>query len=123
VLREAQLISRRERRRLARRLEEVLAARTPQRAPSSAIPIDHRAVEVARPILTELILSLRSSEPVEARGVVLGWRLLTDASSPIYAPPGGGPGNPDGLWYESQVVLFALRPLAVAIQRKAAQVN
>jgi hypothetical protein len=68
-------------------------------------------VEVARPVLTELILSLRSSEVVEPRGVVLAWRLLTDAGSPIYEAPGGRSGDPDRLWHESLVVLFALRPL------------
>jgi len=111
ALREGQLTRRRERRRLASRLEQVLADRPSQPRLSSAVPIDHRAVRVAKPILTELILSLRSIDPVEPRGVVLAWRLLTDASSPIYAPPGGRPGNPDGLWYESLGVLFALRPL------------
>ena len=37
-------------------------------------------------MFTEIILTLLSSEAVEARGVVLGWRLLTDPFSPIYAP-------------------------------------
>jgi hypothetical protein len=65
---------------------------------------------VAKPLLTELILTLRSSNPVEARGVALGWRLFTDVCSPIYEPPGGS-GAIDRLWYESLTLLFALRPL------------
>jgi hypothetical protein len=75
------------------------------------VPVDHRAVEVAKPVLTELILSLRSSDPVEARGVALGWSLFTDACSPIYAAPGGRSGDLDRLWYESLSLLFALKPL------------
>src|SRR6266516_999787 len=114
ALREAQLVGPRERSRLASRFEEILAARPRLRGPSSAVPVDHVAVEVAKPVLTELILSLRSSETVEARGVVLAWRLLTDAGSPIYGPPGGRPGDPDRLWHESLLVLFALRPLVAA---------
>jgi hypothetical protein len=73
------------------------------------VPVDHEAVRVAKPVLTELILTLRSSDPVEARGVALGWRLFTDACSPIYEPPGSG--DLDRLWYESLGLLFALRPL------------
>jgi hypothetical protein len=73
------------------------------------VPLDHEAVRVAMPLLTELILALRSSDPVEARGVALGWRLFTDVCSPIYKPPGSG--DLDRLWYESLGLLFALRPL------------
>ena len=76
--------------------------------------IDVGAIEVARPLLTELVLSLRSSEGVAPRGVVLGWRLLTDPTSPVYAPPLGKFADPDRLWHQSLAVLFALRPLAPA---------
>jgi hypothetical protein len=75
------------------------------------IRVDVSAVEVARPVLTELILSLRSTEAVAARGVVLAWRLLTDPTSPVYVPPGHF-ADPDRLWHESLAVLLALRPLA-----------
>ena len=111
ALRKSQLAAPRERRRLAMRLESILGARTSLRWPGSAVPIDQAAVEVARPLLTELIIGLRSSEPIEARGVVLGWRLFTDPCSPIYAAPDGGSGELDRLWYESLSLLFALRPL------------
>ena len=80
---------------------------------SGVVRIDVRAVAVARPVLTELVLSLRSSEAVAARGVLLGWRLLTDPTSPVYAPPGEF-ANPDRLRHESFAVLLALRPPAAA---------
>ncbi|MFL5864521.1 MAG: hypothetical protein ACJ780_27790 [Solirubrobacteraceae bacterium] len=79
---------------------------------SAAVPVDHEAVRVAKPVLTELVLALRSSDPVEARGVALGWRLFTDACSPVFTAPQSG--NPDRLWYESLRLLFALRPLPEA---------
>jgi hypothetical protein len=113
-LRAAQLVSHAERTQLARRFEEVLAGgkRTPWPWPSSIpVVVDRQVVEVARPILTELILSLRSADPVEARGVLLGWRLLTEATSPVYTPLRVRPGDPDRLWHEVLAVLFALRPL------------
>src|SRR6266545_4123390 len=55
ALREAQLIGPRQRRRLARRLEGILADRPRPRAPSSAIPIDDTAVSIAKPVLTEIV--------------------------------------------------------------------
>ena len=109
ALRTAQLVDR-GRRRLARRFEEILTERSRPKMPSSAVPIDHHAVSVAKPMLTEIILSLVSSEAVEPRGIVLGWRLLTDPCSPIYSQPGNPPGNSDRLLYGSALVLLALRP-------------
>jgi hypothetical protein len=114
ALRRAQLTAPRERARLALRFERVLAERPRPMALSSAVPIDHAAVAVAQPLIAEIIRSLRSSDGIEPRGVVLGWRLLTDATSPLYATPRGRPGDPDGLWYESLALLFALRPLGAA---------
>ncbi len=114
ALRQAQLVSSRERTRLARRLEQVLADASPPGTLSGVARVDVGAVEVARPVFTELILSLRSSEAVAARGVILAWRLLTEATSPVYRPPGVRLVDPDRLWHESLAVLFALRPLTVA---------
>jgi len=114
ALREAQLVSSRERTRLARRLEQVLVDASPLGTPRGVVRVDAGAVEVARPVLTELILSLRSSEAIAARGVLLAWRLLTDATSPVYVPPPAQFADPDRLWHESLVVLFALRPLTAA---------
>jgi hypothetical protein len=110
-LRRAQLVGRRQRIRLALGLEEILTAPARPPAPGSAAPVDREAVDAARPILTELVLSLRSSEDVDARGVVLGRRLLTDPVSPIYATPGDGSAAGDRLWHESLATLLALRPL------------
>ena len=67
---------------------------------------------VAKPVLIEIILSLLSAEAVEARGLVLGWRLLTHPCSPLYAPDKCGKGDLDRLWNESILVLYTLRPLA-----------
>ncbi len=114
ALREAQLVDRRERIRLAVGLERVLTAPSRPPAASSAAPVDREAVDLARPILTELVLNLRSSEAVEPCGVVLGWRLLTDPASPIYATPRAEDAWGDRLRHESLMVLFALRPLAPA---------
>jgi hypothetical protein len=111
ALREAQLVRPRERRRLALRFERILAQRARPVGPSSAVPVDHRAVEIAKPVLIELILALRSSGRVEARGVALGWRLLTDPCSPIYRQQGRS-FDLDHLCHESLSVLFALQPLA-----------
>ena len=111
ALRETQLVCPRERTRLARRLEQVLVDTAPLGTLSGAVRVDVGAVDVARPLLTELILSLRSSEAVEAQGVVLAWRLLTEATSPVYLPPGGRLVDPDRLWHEALAVLSALRPL------------
>ena len=112
ALREAQLVSSRERTRLALRLEEVLVDASPLgKLGGGVIRVDADAVEVARPVLNELILSLRSSQAVEARGVVLAWRLLTDPTSPVYVPPEKF-ANPDRLRCESLAVLLALRPSA-----------
>jgi hypothetical protein len=111
ALREAQLVSSQERERLAHRLEQLMDA-SPLGTLGGVIRVDANAVEVAAPVLTELILALRSSEAVAARGVVLAWRLLTDPTSPVYVPPGHF-ADPDRLWNESLAVLLALRPTAV----------
>lgn len=108
ALREAQLAGWHERGRLACRLEGILVTGELPPLRSSVAPVDPVAVSVARPVLVELILSLRSAEAVTARGVVLGWRLLTDPGSPFYAL--GGSDDPDRLWRELLVVLLALRP-------------
>ena len=91
---------------------ELLAERPRPTAASSAVPIDHEAVRVAKPVLTEIILTLHSSEVVEARGVVLGWRLLTRGSSPLYAPNKPSTGGLDRLRYSATVVLVTLQPNA-----------
>jgi hypothetical protein len=110
ALREAQLVESRRRNRLARRLEEIVEAPARSRGVGSKAPVDRRAVATAGPVLTDLILLLRSSQPVEARGMLAGWRLLTDPGSPLYEPEESG--SPEGarLWRESLAVLEELRP-------------
>lgn len=114
ALREAQLVEARQRRRLVTRLEEVVA--TPERrlGSSSTARIDRRAVALASPVLTDLILLLRSRQPVEARGVALGWRLLTDPGSPIYEPEERESSGGRRLWREALAILEALRPASAA---------
>ncbi len=109
ALRRAQLTGRRQRTRLAARLEEVIAGRSRPTAASSAAPIDGEAVDAARPILTELVLSLRSSEAITARGVLLGRRLLTDPASPLYQTPGIGSAGRGRLARAALAALIALR--------------
>jgi hypothetical protein len=111
ALREAQLIAQHERRRLALRFERILRNEARPRGPSSAAPIDYGAVQVAKPVLVEIVLSLLSSEAVTARGVALGRRLLTDPCSPIYAPEEGRTGGGERLWRSSITVLLALGPV------------
>jgi hypothetical protein len=112
VLRRAQLAGPQARSRLSRRLEDVLAAPPARRAASSAVPVNRDAVEIAKPVMRELILRLRSPDPVEARGVALGWRLLTDPLSPIYLQDGGSSPDAERLRYESLATLRALQPPA-----------
>jgi hypothetical protein len=110
----------RERERLALCLARVRAARRRfGGAMSSAVPLDLRAVAIAKPVLAELIRSLNSSEAVKPQGMVLGWRLLTEPGSPLYASPGGRPQDPDRLWYAVLSLLFTLRPLTSAARPTA----
>jgi len=115
ALREAQLVEPRQRGRLARRLEEIVESPTRLAARGSRAPIDRRAVEIARPVIADLVLLLRSRQPVEARGVALAWSLLTDPLSPLYEPDERGSFGGRRLWRQSLEVLQALRP-ASAVQ-------
>jgi len=110
ALRESQLIEMRQRRRLAARLEEVVAPPAPRRGASSRAPVDRSAVAIATPLLTDLALLLRSPDAVEATGMALGWRLITDPGSPLYEVEERGASRGERLWRESSEVLDALRP-------------
>lgn len=110
ALRRAQLAGPRERRRLARCFERLLTEQSRPAAPGSAAPVDRAAVEAVKSELTEFVLTLLSEEAVEPRGVILGWRLLTDPCSPLYASQGRAV-DIDRLRREVLAVLFALRPL------------
>jgi hypothetical protein len=109
ILRESQLVAGRERRRLAARLEAVVEAPPRSRRSGSSAPVDEAAVEKASPVLTDLILLLRSRDAVTARGVALGRRLLTDPGSPLFELDEYGSSNGDRLWRESLAALEALR--------------
>lgn len=110
ALREAQLVAPRRRMRLATRIEEAIRASERPRRSGSTAPVDLRAVGIARPVLADLILVLRSRQHVEARGMALGWRLLTDPTSPLYEVEESGPSEGARLRRESLAVLEALRP-------------
>jgi hypothetical protein len=110
ALREAQLIEARQRRRLATRLEEVVAESARPRVPDSAAPLDRRAVAIASPVLSDLIVLLRSPASVEGRGMALGWRMLTDSGSSLFEPAERGFSGGARLLRESSAVLQALSP-------------
>jgi hypothetical protein len=106
ALRSAQLGSRRERRKLADSLERGLRAKPQRRAAfSAAIPTDARAVALARPALEQLAAALRSRDTVQARGVALGRRLLTEPASPLFNPT-----HRDALYEAAREALLALGP-------------
>jgi len=110
ALRESQLVEERRRRRLATRLEEIVDTPARPGRRGSSVPVDRRAVAIASAVLTDVILLLRSTEPVEARGMALGWRLLTDPGSPLYEAEDAGAAPGARLWRQSLAVLQALRP-------------
>jgi hypothetical protein len=110
ALREAQLVEARQRRRLATRLEEVVEESARPPLPNSAAPVDRWAVAIASPVLSDLIVLLRSPDAVEARGMALAWRMLTDPASSLYEPAERGSSRGVRLRRESSSVLQALRP-------------
>jgi KUP system potassium uptake protein len=102
-----QLVAMRARRRIARSLERVCSG-SPERARlSGAVPVDRRAVEVARPALLQLARALRSRASVAPRGVALARGLLTDPYSALYRPA-----YRDELYEVARETLFALGPNA-----------
>jgi hypothetical protein len=109
ALRTTQLLDARHRRRLADRLEQVVDGPVRAHGSSSAAPVDRPAVEKASPVLTDLILLLRSPDAVDARGVALVWQLLTDPGSPLFELEERGASEGERLWRESLAVLEALR--------------
>src|SRR5690349_610557 len=81
-----QLVSRRSRRRLVHGLERALAPPPDRPSFSSAVSPNWQAVKAARPALEQLAAVLRARNRVQARGVVLTHRLLTDPCSALYHP-------------------------------------
>jgi hypothetical protein len=88
-LRAAQVTSRRHRHHLADSLENAVAEA--HRVPhwSCAAPLDRRAVRAAAPALLALAAGLKADPRPAAEGVAVASQLVTDASSPLYAPGDG----------------------------------
>ncbi len=104
ALRAAQLTSPGARRRLATAVEK--ACRTSRRRGfSAAIPVDARALDLARPVLLELAAALRCSDCVRAQGVALAELLLTQAEGPLYTPQ-----HTEALYQAAHRALLALGP-------------
>jgi hypothetical protein len=102
-----QLTGRRSRRSLAIGLERLVTdADRRRRSLGAVVPPCREQVLHARPLILELAGRLRSSEPVDARGVARLKALLCDGSGPCYLQ-----GSPDAL---TVALLDAARCLAVA---------
>ena len=84
--RSAQLVCKRSRQQLASGLERLCSRTRPRAAFSAAIPIDGTAVGIARPVLEQLAITLRSGAPIQPRGVALTRLFLTEPCSALYKP-------------------------------------
>jgi hypothetical protein len=80
-----QLTDRPARAKLARLLERVLdVAREPEWNPYAVVSIQRSSVRLAAPDLRRLIDLLRGPERISPQGVLMAYRLLTDAGGPLY---------------------------------------
>jgi hypothetical protein len=107
--RSTQLVSRRLRRRIAAGVERLCSEPDQRPAFTAAIPVNRRAVQIARPALEQLAGALRARESVQPRGVALTQLLLTEPSSAVYQPA-----NPDELYRAAREALLALATGQVA---------
>lgn len=74
------------RRGIAAGLERVLeAANEPPRGHSASVPVARREILANAGLIQELANDLRQGDRVNARGVAMVERLLTDGGSPLYA--------------------------------------
>ena len=79
------LTTTRTRERIARGIESAVAeAERPWNGMRAAVPVERKTVLGARPTLLALARALRTSAPVEAQGVALALRLLTDGAGPFF---------------------------------------
>ena len=87
ALRARQLTRPRHRRKLASSVERLVAEvdAAPAAHLSSAVPVRRDLVLEARETLLALAGALRDVEPIDATGVALTLRLITDPASPLYA--------------------------------------
>jgi hypothetical protein len=78
------------RRRLARSVQRLVRDldRGGDRGASSAVPVRRERLARARGILLSVAGALRDVDPIEARGVAMTLRLMTDARSPLYEGSG-----------------------------------
>jgi hypothetical protein len=101
-----QLVSLRERERLACALDGVkVAARTRRPTLASSAPLNLEAARLASPALVELSRALRVRHRVDPRGVALTQLLLSDPASPLYRPD-----HPTAAYEEFREALVALGP-------------
>jgi hypothetical protein len=101
--RSRRLASVRSRRRLARGLERAWSMPPGQAVLSAAVPVDERAVAVARPALQQLAWALRWRADVEPCGVAITRILLTEPCSALYQPA-----YPEELYELARAALLAL---------------
>ena len=70
---------------LAGLFERVLdVASRPEWRPNAAVSIQRGPVRVAAPDISRLIDLLRGPDRISPQGVLMAYRLLTDAASPLY---------------------------------------
>jgi hypothetical protein len=101
--RSRRLVSGRSRRRLACGLERTWSVPPGHAVLSTAVAVDARAVELARPALQQLASALRSHADVEPRGVAIAQILLTEPCSALYRPA-----YREELYEQARAALFAL---------------
>jgi hypothetical protein len=86
-----QLTSRRRRNSLAQGIRNLIeAAEEPRHPYSAAVPLQRREILSERSFLLELADDLAGDDELGPRGIALLDRLLTDGTSPVYAPSPAG---------------------------------
>jgi hypothetical protein len=82
-----QLTSRRSRAALAQGIRNLIdAAEEPRRGYTAAVPVQSREILSERTFLLELADELAGEDKLSPRGIALVEGLLTDGTSPVYAP-------------------------------------
>ena len=85
--RAARLTSPRERRRLARELEGLIAAARDRSRPRGAeVPVNRAEVIACSELIHELADDLSGDAPLRPPGIAMLRRLLRDGGSPLYGP-------------------------------------
>jgi hypothetical protein len=103
------LASRRRRERLARGLEDAVAAAWAPRAPLSAvIPVQRAEVRATEHLMVELAARIRAADERHPAGLILTQRLLTSGDGPLFAP--SAPGALQDAVMDAMVALSDVRP-------------